>query len=304
MIQHLLMKCLQPLWSFFTLEEKLQCLFLNSFFRDQIGNQSFYAIHCWQEYTTNKKPHFYSVWYAKHKPNFAKPSPLQKIKFKYWSPKMFNQLFLNAVVLDVHVPKFIQCAYENPSFYYSIDPNCWDRYLTSCTGVTRSHYDTHFFKQVWNQLPKKDNFPLPKLFAHFQNKKRALTFDEQTCVLHPKFGWVTIPKMQIVFYPQSVIDTNPLLIVWQGQMLLCTFGSDGSFYPKDHCKLFDLQFLSYLNDDVITMCILAGKKLNICVFCHLPLTDPVSMEQGYGKDCAAHLHLPYPKKCKRIKTTC
>jgi hypothetical protein len=79
--------------------------------------------------------------------------------------------------------------------------------------------------------------------------------------------------------PLARIDANGYLY----------FADAGRLCPELHA------LLEAFNEEPATFVSRMGLNSARCVFCRLPLSDPISMTLGYGAICAGHYNLPYGK---------
>lgn len=78
----------------------------------------------------------------------------------------------------------------------------------------------------------------------------------------------------------------------------------GMFYPaRQGCPDWVLDFLQGLSDDPAGTVRDYGRKTGACCFCRKPLTDPVSVEAGFGQACSANygIHEEYKAARERVK---
>lgn len=62
-------------------------------------------------------------------------------------------------------------------------------------------------------------------------------------------------------------------------------------YVKSSPKLIEV--LKGFNDDPLNTAVKYGKLTGVCCFCNSGLSDPRSLEVGYGATCARNYNLPY-----------
>lgn len=70
-------------------------------------------------------------------------------------------------------------------------------------------------------------------------------------------------------------------------------GRDGTFVPSRDCPKALVEFLAELSRDAADVVGSYGRKTGGCAMCSRPLTDPRSVEVGYGPVCADRFGLPW-----------
>lgn len=157
-------------------------------------------------------------------------------------------------------------------------------------------------RMVLGQKPGVGNsIPQPKVFTqfnfskiydmflnarqHLKRPKIVLLLDANNVDgLKVRFGatedgkmWISSGPMGSPVYGKADLTTNMLAL--------------RQFGEKHKEQLFKL--LEEFCADPETVAIVHGKLMGHCCFCSLPLTDPRSLNHGYGETCAKHWHLPW-----------
>lgn len=89
--------------------------------------------------------------------------------------------------------------------------------------------------------------------------------------------WISSGPMGSPVYAKADLNHNTMIL--------------RSFGEKHRERLFKL--LEQFCADPETLAIVHGKLMGHCCFCSLPLTDPRSLNHGYGETCAKHWRLPW-----------
>lgn len=86
-------------------------------------------------------------------------------------------------------------------------------------------------------------------------------------------------------YPGAVHFTR-------GEKYMGRIDPNGEFTDRA-CGEEEYSFLDALNADPAGYAAAYGQKTGTCCFCHRQLTDPRSVNAGYGRVCAKNFHMPY-----------
>lgn len=140
-------------------------------------------------------------------------------------------------------------------------------------------------------------FNFKKIYDMFLNARQHLKRPKIVLLLDPanvnglkvRFGatddgtlWISSGPMGSPVYAKGSLVHNT--------MILRAFGE------QNREKLFAL--LEEFCKDPETVAIVHGKLMGNCCFCSLPLTDPRSLNHGYGEVCAKHWRLPWGEAAK------
>lgn len=134
---------------------------------------------------------------------------------------------------------------------------------------------------------------LPKKPFIITNAKRAFTqFDN---IRKGSIGIVRITADSLELLLSYNKDSDAIIIKNENENNIAEFKRTGEFsFVRNIKKPISslVLFLSYI-DDPLRQILYFGAKTGNCSFCGLSLTDPISLQYGYGKKCAHNHKLPW-----------
>jgi hypothetical protein len=226
----------------------------------------------------------------------------QVVQFQFWSRNHLNLLQKWHITRKNYLPRSLKLAQTNRALFHTIDKERWNTFFehklkkhdSKCKCCKLVLETVQSFTNFFACVPHKmDVSALVKLLSP-QNHKGSLRF--HPCNIFVDHRYINVPFLRIHFNPESYVDEKPEIVCWNKEdQCVCAIDPQKNWlWPGKVFHLF-LTFFAHLCGPLMKqICIEAGKTSQVCVFCNLPLSDPISKHHGYGKKCAQNHQLPWP----------
>lgn len=127
----------------------------------------------------------------------------------------------------------------------------------------------HHIRDAMDAARTNGNLKQPRMSFRFDRGALSLVYVERSAVTGQRSAHINVFQNN---RHAGVIDA----------------AGNGSFKP--HITPDNVDFLRELDGDFFGVAAREGKRMGACCFCSRTLTDPASLDQGYGPICARHYH--------------